>query len=288
MLHWFLRRHNGHQRRYAVIPTFCLAWFLAVPGAASELEKANQAWTIGELNSAVIRLKSLLQTNPEDPEARLLLGRIYLDNADSAAAEHALERARAAGAADVDVRPPLVEALVAQRKFARAIELTEIDGDMPPTLIAELLGLRGFALLMSGDSLAARTAFEQAKEADPKAVRPLLGLADMALQNGDTDQTRELIDQVLEIAPQQPDGWRALGSLEYQTGNYDAAVAAYGKALEYARSKWFLHYQRGLAKLETKAPEEAWNDAESLTEHHARVLWPALPPRPALLDPRPA
>jgi tetratricopeptide (TPR) repeat protein len=243
-----------------------LALLLTLPAMASELDDANKAWAAGDISSAVIRLKGLLQANPDDAAARLLLGRIYLDNGDPRAAQQELERAQVNGAEDADVRPPLAQALLAQNKISRALELTETNADTAPELLASLLAIRGSALLSMDDPQAAREAFQQASEANPKASKPLLGLATLALRAGDMERTRALIEQAIEVAPEQSEGWSALGTLEYQDQNYDAAVAAYDKALEYAGSKWVLHYQRGLAQVETQTPKEAWNDAKALQE----------------------
>ena len=238
-----------------------LALLSAAPGFASELDDANQDWAAGNVNSAVVRLKSVLQDDPNDAAARLLLGQIYLSNGEAAAAEQELERARRHGAVDAEVLPSLVEALVAQRKQSRVMELTEVGDETPATLRAELLGLRGPALLGADDPDAARVAFQQANEADPRATRPLLGLASLALAEGNPDRARELVRKTIEIAPEQDDGWSALGALDYQANNFEAAAEAYGKALEYAKSTWLLHYQRGLALLGTNRPASAEADA---------------------------
>ena len=252
-------------------PSLCnvvvvVALLIAAPSLASEIDDAQKDWTSGNVSSAIVRLKAFLQDDPNDAAARLLLGQIYLGNGDAAAAEQELERARGNGAVDAEVLPALVEALVAQRKHARVMELTEVGDDMPASLRAELLGLRGAALLGADDPEAARMAFEQAGEADPQATRPLLGLASLALAEGNPDRAREFVRQAIEVAPEQADGWSALGALEYQTRNYEAAAEAYEKALEYANSKWVLHYQRGLALLETDRPARARADLNALTE----------------------
>jgi len=241
-----------------------LTLLLALPSMAADLDDAKEAWAAGDLSSALIRLKGLLQENPDDPAARLLLGRIYLDNGDARAAQQELERARVNGAEDADLLAPLAQALLAQGKNRRVLALTEAPENAPPALLARLLALRGSALVSMDDVEAARKAFQQANETDPQASQPLLGLASLALRSGDMERTRALINQTIETAPEHSDGWKALGTLEYRARNYDEAVAAYDKALEYAGSKWMLHYQRGLAQLETEAPDRAWRDVKAL------------------------
>ncbi|HBG94777.1 MAG TPA: PEP-CTERM system TPR-repeat protein PrsT [Chromatiaceae bacterium] len=242
-----------------------LCLLMAIPVTASEIDTANDEWASGNAKSAVIRLKSLLQSDPDNAAARLLLGRIYLESGDAVAAEQEIARARSNGAAESDALPPLLEALIAQRQISRALELSETNFEMQPKFLSEVLALRGIALL-NDDPLAANEAFRQAREANPQAIKPLLGLATFALRENDQEGARALIQQVIEIAPEQPDGWRALGELEYRIGNYSEAVAAYDKALEYARSTWQLHQQRAFALLETENPTRAWQDVTALRE----------------------
>jgi len=60
--------------------TLVLALLSAAPSVASELDTANQDWAAGDFNSAVLRQKAVLQDNPNDAAARLLLGQIDLGN----------------------------------------------------------------------------------------------------------------------------------------------------------------------------------------------------------------
>ena len=57
------------------------------------LQKAKDYRDAGKLKSAVIELKNALQKNPDSPEARLLLGEVYVGLGQEAAAEQAFQTA---------------------------------------------------------------------------------------------------------------------------------------------------------------------------------------------------
>jgi len=65
---------------------------------AGTLEQAQQAFDKATYPTAVIELKNLLQADPENAAARLLLGRTYLKQRDVLAAIKELETAKQLGA----------------------------------------------------------------------------------------------------------------------------------------------------------------------------------------------
>ena len=73
-----------------------LLLFSCVQGVMAEdyLSEAKRHLAEGDVSSAVIQLKNTLQEDPANADARLLLGRIYLDLGDGASAEKELKRAK--------------------------------------------------------------------------------------------------------------------------------------------------------------------------------------------------
>ena len=76
---------DGHSGALTSSPT------LAQDGA---LEKAQKYLDEQEYSSALIEAKNAVQAHPSDPQARILLGKIYLRVGDPKSAEAALVRAR--------------------------------------------------------------------------------------------------------------------------------------------------------------------------------------------------
>lgn len=82
-------------------------------GGPSDLQLVNRAQVFineGQDNAAVIELKNALAVNPENKQARWLLGKVYYDNGWFADAEKELTAARRLGVADDSVLPLLARA----------------------------------------------------------------------------------------------------------------------------------------------------------------------------------
>src|SRR5262249_23687075 len=91
----------------------------------SRMERAAQLRTQGDYKAAAIELKKVLQRNPDNPDARFLLGDVSLLTGEAAAAEKELRRAQDLGVAADKVAIPLGRALLIQGRFDKALE--ELD-----------------------------------------------------------------------------------------------------------------------------------------------------------------
>ena len=72
---------------------------VACGGESSEalVEKAQQSLASGDRKAAIIQLKSAIQENETNAEARFQLGKLQLETGDFASAEKEFKRARDAG-----------------------------------------------------------------------------------------------------------------------------------------------------------------------------------------------
>ena len=102
---------------------------------------------LGEQNvrEAALELKGALQKNPDNAEARYLLGQINLDIGDSAAAEKEFRRAREVGWQEDEAQIGLGRALLNGSKFQEVIDEIEIKESYSPAARANLYGLRAAA-----------------------------------------------------------------------------------------------------------------------------------------------
>src|SRR5687768_2369317 len=99
----------------------------------------------GDHKAAIIQLKNALQKNPDDPEARYLLGAIYNKTGDFQSAEKELRKALSLGMSAAKVLPDLGQTLLKLGEFQRALDETKDLSDSKKS--AEILTLRGNALL---------------------------------------------------------------------------------------------------------------------------------------------
>ena len=183
------RHHSSWASR-----VWCALWvaLLVACGQADEaqIEAAITAkLDAGDVNGALVVVKSHLQEKPQSDKARWLLGRLLLAAGDGPGAEIELRRALGAGYAKSAVLPELGRALLAQRKSAEAIALlADAKFDKPAEAgdAAEVLAL---ALLGAGEPERAKKVLTDAIERSPEHLASLLLAARLARVQEDGAQS---------------------------------------------------------------------------------------------------
>ncbi|MET0268320.1 MAG: XrtA/PEP-CTERM system TPR-repeat protein PrsT [Duganella sp.] len=195
-------------------------------GNEAQLASAHQLEARGETRSAIIALKNLIQQAPADAEARLALGRLYLDTGDLPSADKELRRALALGKHAAQVMPWLGKAMLLQGQFLPMLEQIEADAQQPA-----LMALRGHALLGLQRNDEAARLFEQILVRHPGHPAALTGQARMALQSGNPAAALALTERALGQSPANVDAWRLKGDLLRLQQRNPEALAAYRQAL---------------------------------------------------------
>ncbi|OBV37748.1 XrtA/PEP-CTERM system TPR-repeat protein PrsT [Janthinobacterium psychrotolerans] len=211
--------------------SLCSALLLACNGgqsSASLLADAQLYQQKGEPRAAIIQLKNLLQKEPDNARARLLLGSIYLDTGDALSAEKELRKAQTLGAAAADVLPLLGKAWLMAGQVDRVLK--ELPGD--PAQPAAVLALRGDALLALGRRDEARTLFAAMQQREPGQTDALLGLARLSALEGQIAAAQLLIEQALKGKPDNLEALRLQGDVQRLQGNSSAARLAYQQILK--------------------------------------------------------
>lgn len=121
----FTMRLFSHQilaHRNRLLLALVLSVTLAACGGESSealIEKAQQSLASGDRKSAIIQLKSAIQKNENNAEARFWLGKLQLEMGDFASAEKEFMKARKAGYDADTVNPLLAKALIGQGELDR-------------------------------------------------------------------------------------------------------------------------------------------------------------------------
>ena len=204
----------------------------------------------GELNSAVIELKNALAQDRENSEARWLLGTIYLDVGNGAAAEKEFNQAIAFGVSKDAILVPLTKALIFQNKYSDVIHGKPDLRNLSPEDKAQYYAYLGDAYLFSGKTDEAIEAYDTALSLDPRASEAGLGKARVAGLKGQVDEMRKWLDKVLELEPEFAPAWSQLGDLEYFEGRNAESEAAFTKAISLRYNNNYDYYQRALLRLE--------------------------------------
>jgi putative PEP-CTERM system TPR-repeat lipoprotein len=212
--------------------------------ADGRIERARAEIAKGDYQAAVIDLKNALESEPNRPQARLLLAQASLQLGDVRDAEKELRRAREAGA-----KPEEVAELTAETQLALGQGgelLAQIDSKQI-VLGEPLLSIyRGEALLAMGKPEDAAVAFEAALRVDPKRVRALIGLARARAGQRQADEALKLLDGVPQNSPEHAAALLCRGEILAAQGRFadaqntlHAALALQGRLTIYQKATLF-------------------------------------------------
>jgi putative PEP-CTERM system TPR-repeat lipoprotein len=221
------RSSRSHYRRLALALSLgmALGGCQRSPDPAKLVAEARQYRQAGDVNAAVIQLKNALQKDPDNRDARRLLGEIYIDQADPVSAEKELRRAMQLGAPSIELVILLGKSVLLQGQYTRLLD--EFTSAPDPAGQPAILALRAGALLGLGKLPEAKTLFEEALRAEPALADALLGLARIAMAEHQPEPAARLVGRALAAHPLDADSLRLKGDLLRIDGKPDAALAAY-------------------------------------------------------------
>src|SRR5688572_5522900 len=226
------------------LPRLALLLALVLTGTACSgptpdalLADARAAIAAGELRTAEIHLKNLLQQEPDDVVARALLGEVFLDAGDFAAAEQNLRRALALGADPATVQLPLARALVGQRKFDEALALLAAGPELEGSARVDALRLEGIAQGALGRREQAEAAYRAALRLEPASASVRSELALLLLESRRVDAGRALVDEVLADEPDFVPALLLRSDIESAASQPAAAETTLQRVVELERAK---------------------------------------------------
>lgn len=196
------------------------------------LEAAKKYFDKGEMKAAVIELKNFLQDNPDNVDARALLGEAYLKTGDAAAAAKSLERARDLKAPKEKWLVPLGRAYLAQGDAKSVLEQIRPGEDLSPPIRAEAYGLVGTAYLVKGDLTRAKENLDASLKLNPGSVDALLGMAMLEARQKNFKKSVEYVGQITSKDPKQINAWVVMGEAKRLDGDNAGSIAAFTKAIE--------------------------------------------------------
>lgn len=194
------------------------------------LSEAKQYQQKGDNNAAVIQLKNVLQKNPDDVEARYILGTVYNEKGDANSAEKEIRKALSLGMSPAKALPDLSKALLMQGQFQKVLDETmqvqEVKAD------AAVLTLQGNAYLALGKGAEAKDAFELALKNKADFPEALIGLAKYSIATRDMEAAGRFSEQAVSKNPTSADAWLFQGDLLRAQGKIESALAAYDHVLK--------------------------------------------------------
>jgi len=235
-------------------------------GSLSDTEyvaRAHDYLDKGELNAASIELKNALLHNPNNTQARWLLGSLYLETGDMPSAEKELVKARELGVSDESVFPLLARAYLAQGKYDDVLGLG-VQSSFSKEVQASLLTSQGIATLRQGNSKKADEFIATAMRMKPDLPYALYGQAETDIVSQDYGKARESLNQALEYDPEYAPAWELIGDLERRANHPESAEHAYSKALENSFEDVGYRLKRALVRIQLQQLEDAQKDLNKL------------------------
>ncbi|MEF7616829.1 XrtA/PEP-CTERM system TPR-repeat protein PrsT [Aquincola sp. MAHUQ-54] len=202
------------------------------PAPQALIASARAYLAAHEPGAAVIQLKNALQQQPDDAEARFLLGRASLEIGDAVAAGAQLRRAIDLGHPAAQAVPLLAQAQLAEGKWKEVIR--EHAGTALPeaAATAALKALVATAYRAAGRPDQAQATIGEALAADPASVPAQLVQARLLAGGPRHGEALAIVERLTRSAPDDADVWRQQGDLQWHgQGELAAAAEAYRRAL---------------------------------------------------------
>ena len=227
------------------------------------VQRAKDAQAKGDLKTAVIELKNALGKNANNAEARWLLGDVYLDLGQGAAAEKELTRAKALGLNPQTLMLPFAKAYLLQRKYQKVLDEAQPGPQSSASNTAQLLKYRGDANWGLRHFKEACDLYGQSSKTDAQKPEAYWGLAECAARN-DMPKSRGYLDQALRLGQRQDETWVLIGNWESAQGKSKEAESAYAHALKLNPKNTQALFSDAMFLLSAKQFDAAKNHADTL------------------------
>lgn len=196
------------------------------------IQRAKDYEDQGNLRGSIVELKNAIQKNPDSPQARLLLGQVYLKAGFGADAEKEFTRAERLGVNRESIKPQLGDALLLMGEYKRVLDEINPGEQTSKTNLARIYQIRADALLRRGQRQDACNLYQQSLELDNTHPPTYWGLTQCAVAAQDMAKARTWLDAALALNGRQATTWVFIGDLEQLNGNRPAALTAYSNALK--------------------------------------------------------
>ncbi|SFP45877.1 putative PEP-CTERM system TPR-repeat lipoprotein [Nitrosomonas cryotolerans] len=234
------------------------------------ISEATQYQQSGNDKAAIIQLKNALQQDPDNSEARYLLGTIYNQTGDHKAAEKELSRALRLGSDPGKVLPDLGKVLFNLGEFQQLLDKTEmLSATNNPT---ELLLLRGNAFLALGKYQDARNVFEQILKKEPDSPGALIGLANYSLSEKNPEMTIKFSEQAITKNPDNADAWFFKADLLRAQGKIEQALAAYNQVIQLEPGYFSAYINRAIIEIGTREFDAAAKSIDAARKISSNAL----------------
>ena len=241
------------------------------------IASAKQYLSQGDQKAASIQLKNALQTNPDLPEARFLLGKALLEAEDPVSANVELGKASRLKYPDDAVVPLAAKALLLQGETKKLVDDYASVTLSAPEAVASLKTSLATAYLARRDRPHADESLRAAFQAVPDYAPALILRARLLASERDMAGAQATLDKVLQKAPEDADAWSLKGDLFlYADRNSAPAIDAYKRALAARKNSLPIHAQiisAYLSRNDLKSAKEQLDALKKLSPNHPQTKY---------------
>ncbi len=196
------------------------------------LSRAQSYQLQGQYRAAVIEAKNALQKDPGNPEANVLIAKIYSELGDTKQALAILEKMDPSTSSELFVAH--IEALIERGKGQTALEqIAHAPSDLT-TGQKEFLELyKAKALVLTGDIKSASTLYQKLRSssAEPIQYAAATGHAAIAFQANNIAEANSILDGILAKSPKETDALVLKAAIAYKIKDLDTAEELLTQAL---------------------------------------------------------
>lgn len=198
----------------------------------SLLASARTMLQKNDIRGAVIQLRSVLQQNPKSGQARLLLGKLLLENGDPSAAAVELRKAQELQVPDDELLPALARAMLSLGESDKIVSQFGGVALRDPAAAADLKSTVSAAYGTQGDVDGASRAAADALRAKPGFAPALIMQARLSANAGEVDAALSQLDGVLASNPANEQAGVLKGEILLRARrDRPAAIAAFRQVL---------------------------------------------------------
>lgn len=230
--------------------------------ALKYLDDAEQLFNEGNYSSAVIQLKNYLKDFPQNPEARLLLGKSYLKMWDVQLAAKEIKRAYQLDPSDEEIILEYAHLLLLQNQY------TKMKQVLNKKMLIEKNELQ--RQIYKADSLLAQEYQEDAKQSYSQLlslgdnVQVYNGLANVAMLENDFIAASKWLKKSLKLKPEDSDALQISARIDIQKKNYSGALEIYNQLIKQQKNNLVLFLKRAVVKIQIDDLKGAEADVQTV------------------------
>jgi len=213
--------------------TTCIALSLAAcsPKKTAEeyIQSAKTHVAEGKSAAAILELKNAVSIDLQNTESRYLLGSLYLELGDVAAAEKELMRSLELNGSKELILPKLFKALNLQDKSEKVLTLSNQILPIPESILPEILLYKALAYIKMEDNEKATETIAQASEISSGSVYSQLGEAYLMAESTNENGALDLIEDVLLKQPELIEALILKGQLLFIEDDFENAIHAFNE-----------------------------------------------------------